>query len=199
MASHAGIRRTPVIHSVMTGSACEGRMSPLQHVIVVVNRECCRFPPRCGSMAVVTVRRDPKTDMVRVGGLVVVCLVASHAGIRGIHVIAVMTCNTSYGGMGSGQCIVIAMYGESCRFPTRCCGMAGGTGIRNVFGRVIRIRCTIVISLMAGRTFGGGTMESIGMALIAGSGQMSPGEREPSVIMVECSGNGSGGMTFITI
>lgn len=71
--------------------------------------------------------------MIGIGGLVVVGLMTSDAGIRrGICIIPVMAlvavCNA---GMCASQCIIIIMGRECGRLPARVCCVAGCTGVWN--------------------------------------------------------------------
>ena len=91
-------------------------------------------------MAIGTGIRDAYCSMVGIGCLIVICQMASYAGIRRIAVIAVMTGNAGNCCMSSIQHIIIVMYRECSRLPAGCCCMAVGTGIRNVFCNVIGIR-----------------------------------------------------------
>ena len=114
--------------------------------------------------------------MVRIGGVVVICLMASYAGIRRIDIVSVMTLGAVAGNssMSAGQRIVAAVYPECRRFPSRGRGMTGSTGIRYVLCRMIWICCCIEICLMTGKAICRSTCEPVAVTAAAGRGNMSP-------------------------
>jgi hypothetical protein len=63
---------------------------PIKDVIVVVISKCGRVPARVGRVTRSAIGRKCQIYMVRVGGLVVVGLVASGTGVRRVVVIAVV-------------------------------------------------------------------------------------------------------------
>lgn len=139
MAAHAGIWDLRIVISVMAGCTGKGGVSSGQHVIVAVYGESGRFPSGGRSMAIGTGVGNANSGMIRVGCLGIICLVASHAGIGRIYIIAVMTGNAGCGGMGSGQGVIIIMDREGSRFPAWIRRMAVGTGTRNILPHMVRV------------------------------------------------------------
>lgn len=84
--------------------------------------------------------------MIRVRCLVVIVQVATHTGVRCGIVIPVVTGGaiTGNGGMSACKDIIIVVDRESCRFPVGICSMTGFTGIRDIYGCMVRI-CRLVI------------------------------------------------------
>ncbi len=78
-----------VIIALMTAETVNGNMSALQDEIVVMDRKCCRFPVGVCGMAIDAGRGNVQRDVVRIGGVVVILLVTTHAGIRCVVVISV--------------------------------------------------------------------------------------------------------------
>jgi len=103
-------------------------MGALQDIIIVMNRESGRYPVRVGGMAGGTGCWYADRAMVWICRLVVIGLVASHAGIRWVVVISLVTRVTVNGGMSAGQRIIVTMDREGSRCPARVCSMTGSTG-----------------------------------------------------------------------
>ena len=92
-----------------------------------------------------TIGREAGCSMIWICCIVVVRLMAANTGIRyGIIVIPVMTLGAGQRCMSSCKHIIIVMYGECCRFPSRNRSMTCGTGIRDADSDVIRV-CRLVI------------------------------------------------------
>jgi len=149
MASDTGSWCTGVIACMAVGAGARN-MSACQYIIIVMDRESRRGPSWVGSMTISTGGWNAYRRMVWIGRVVVVCQVASHAGIRRIDVIAVMALNTVVcnRGMFAGQGIVTVMDGERCRFPPCSSGMAGGAGIGYVQRHMVWIGALSVIGCM---------------------------------------------------
>jgi len=113
-----------------------------------VDWERGRLPARIGGMAGYTFVRYPYSRMIRIGGLAVIPLVASLAGIRSIGVPACMTLGAiGDGSMGPGKRVYRVMI-ESGRDPgvLRMAGLARGRKLRchmvRACGLVVCIRMT---------------------------------------------------------
>lgn len=149
VAAHAGIGDLGVVIAVMAGGAGNRGMSAGQDIIVIVYGECGRFPSWCRSVAISTGSRNCQCRMVRISRIVIISLVAAHTGIWRVDVIAVMTGNAGCRGMRPGQCKIIIVDCESCRFPAGVRSMAVGTGIRNILPHMVRVGRLGVVFLVA--------------------------------------------------
>ena len=136
--------------------------------------------------------------MVGIGRLVVIVLVTAHTGI-GRRIIIPVVALIAIGDvcMGPGQCIVIAMRREGCRFPSRVCCMTGSAGRCNAVVYVIRVGRLVIGIDMTGGTIGRCAGEAICMAGAAKNRCMSPGKRKSGVVVVESALGTSGGMAGI--
>ncbi len=95
MAAVTGIGRIVVIPVVTNGTiVCNRRMCTVQRIIIVVNRESSRRPPRSGRMAHGTIRRDIQIQVFGIGGLVKIRRVTSRALCGRTCVSVRMTLNT---------------------------------------------------------------------------------------------------------
>ena len=139
MAAHAGVGYLGVVIAVMTGSAGNRGMGSGQHVIVAVYGKCSWLPSGGGRMAIGTGSRKCQCRMVRISGIVIIRLVASHTGIGRVYVIAVVAGNAGSRGMSPGQRIIIIMDGKSRRFPAWVRRMAIGTCVRNILTHMVRV------------------------------------------------------------
>lgn len=92
MTTRTSIGRVVVI-PVVAGStiAGNGRVCPVQRIIIVVNRECSRFPARRSGMAHRAIRGDIQRRVIGISGLVKIRRVAACAGVGCIRVIPLMT------------------------------------------------------------------------------------------------------------
>jgi hypothetical protein len=92
MTTVAGIRRGIVV-AVVARSAIvgDGRVCPVQRIIIVVDRECRRFPARRGRVTHRTIRREVQRYVVRIGGLIEIRVVTAVTSVRRIGEIAVVT------------------------------------------------------------------------------------------------------------
>ena len=92
------------INTLMTGNTiiCNRSMSSGQRVIGTVNRECSRLPACDGCMTVSTCNRQGQCFMVRVGGRIVVRLVATVANHRSTDITHGMATGTVNSQMCSG-------------------------------------------------------------------------------------------------
>jgi len=82
-----------VIIAMVAGSAVirDAGMRPKQWVVIVMDREACRFPARCGSMTHRTIRRDGQRDVVGIQARIVIRGMTTRTGIWGVIVISVVT------------------------------------------------------------------------------------------------------------
>ena len=141
-----------VVVSFMAGGAIvgDGRVCPIQHIIVVVDGEACRCPVGCGRVTLGAVRREIQSFMIGVFALVKVGLVTARAGGRGTGKIAPdVALGARHGRMCAGEgphCIVV----ESGRHPT-CFRMAYFAIGRELIALVVGLRGLIKIFLMAGK------------------------------------------------
>ena len=88
----AGVGRIVVIAVVTSGAFIgDGRVGPVQRIVIVVYRERGRFPAWRGGVAHRTIGRDVERYVVRVGALVEICVVTAVAGVGRAGVIAVVT------------------------------------------------------------------------------------------------------------
>jgi len=85
------------------------------HIIVVKG---CRCPGRL-TVAILAACREPSRCMVGIVCLVVVCLVATHTGIRRVIIITIMASRAivGYGRVRAVERIVIVVNGETRRRP----------------------------------------------------------------------------------
>ena len=173
VAAIAGVRRIVVV-AVVAGRTVAGNrgVRTLQHIIVVVNRECSRIPTRIGGVASGTIGRQTQRAVIGVGAGIVICCVTTCAGIGRGGVIAVVAgvaiiCNRNVRTRKRIHRIVVER--------RRCPGglaVAGRAGSREMRGCVVRIggsriigRMTAVagvrrigvVAVVAGRTVAGNT------------------------------------------
>ena len=84
--ANAGIRCVVVIPVVAGGTICID-VRPVQHIIVVVDRECSRFPTRRRGMAHGTISRNVQQRMFRIEAGIVICLVTGYTGSGYVQII----------------------------------------------------------------------------------------------------------------
>ena len=91
MTARTGIWCIGII-TVMTTFAIIGdsRMRAVQSIVIIVNRETCRFPTCRSGMANGTIGRDIQGYVVGIGRCVEVCGMAAVAGIRRGSVVALV-------------------------------------------------------------------------------------------------------------
>ena len=151
--THAGIGSVVIDAARMAAETINSCMRPGKWVIIIVYREKCRCPSRVGGMAVDTGRRDIEGNVIRVGGIVVIGLVATHASVwRVVVVPARVTAVAVNSCMCPGQGVIVIVYREQSRLPSGVCGMAVDTGRRDVERDVIRVGSIVVIGLVTTHT-----------------------------------------------
>lgn len=200
MASDTGIGRGIVI-AVMAHCAIIGNchMGAGQDVVIVVDRECGRGPVRVGRMALITSGWNIDRRMVRVGGGVVIGLVASCTGIWGVDIISLVARGTVVPdrSMGASQRIVVPMDREGRRLPAGVGGVALIAGVWDADRQMVRV-CRLIISRsMTLGTDRRGILVPAYMALVARRRGMGAGERVECIV-VEPSFCTSGRMAGIT-
>ncbi len=128
-------------------------------------------------MAGFTGCREIGGDVIWVCGCGVIILMASETILRGCGIISVMAGRTviGYRHMCTSQHVIIVMYCEGGRLPSRLRGVTCFTCCGNTDGRVIRVYGFIKIRRMTAVAYGGGSDVAIRMAFDAFSGLMSPG------------------------
>ena len=88
MAGETGIRRIAVITVVARRTVVGNSLvRTIQRPIIIMNREGRRHPFRLGCMATGTIGRYVQIRVIRVGALIVICLMAFNASIRRIGII----------------------------------------------------------------------------------------------------------------
>lgn len=119
-------------------------------------------------MATGTIGRELGCNVVGIGRLRIIGVVATIAGIGRAVIVPVVAGRTICcdGSMCAIQRIVVAMDREGSGCPSRCCGMAGGTIGCNTQRSMVGIVCLQIIGIMA-------TIASIGrigvIPMVAGS------------------------------
>ena len=96
--------------------------------------------------------------MVRIVRLVIIRSVASDTGAGRVVVIPVVAGSTIVGNCSvrALQRIIVIVDRETCRCPTRCCGMAHRAIGRDIQGCMFRVGCLVKIGGMAARASIGG-------------------------------------------
>ena len=160
MAPIASIGRVVIIAVVASCTIiCNGSMCPFQRIIIVVNRESRRLPPRCSGMTSSTIGRNIEGRVVRVGRLGIIRIMAAVAGIGRIGIVSVVTTCTV---VGNGSVCAGKRVNGVVVEGSRCPGsfyMATGTICRELGCRVVRIGGLVVIGVVA-------TVTGIGRAVI---------------------------------
>lgn len=179
-----------------------GTLVPLILVLAAVNREILRiviergWVPGTLTVALIAIGRKTGRDMVGIGRLVVVRLVAAGAGIgRGV-VVAVVTGRAL---VGNGcvcpvQRIIIVVNGKGGRLPADG-GVATGAIGRDGQRHVIWIQALVVIRCMATGTGSRCTGVAIGVTLVATGGNVRPGQRETGGVVIKRSRSITGRVT----
>ena len=153
MTTNTGIGGGIVI-TVMANNALVGycHMGSCQDIIIIMDWESSRGPVRICCMTGCTCSRDTDSAMIRIGRLVIICLMTSNACIGGIDIITLVTRKAiaGNGGMCTGQRVNIVMI--ECRGTPCALRMTGFTGSRELRRNVIRVCRLIVLSGMAAKT-----------------------------------------------
>jgi len=151
-------------------------------------------------MARFAFRRELRSNMRRIGCLIIFLFMATETGVGGICVTPRMTGNTisCNGGMGALEWIIIVVYRESGRLPARISTMASLTSQGYPQCDMTWIGRLIIILVMTVRTNGRGPGIAIGMTVKAGSGDMCPGQREKGKVVVKAACSLPGRMAFET-
>jgi hypothetical protein len=102
--AHAGIWRIVVIPIVAIHTTCDGRVCPVQRIIIVVDRERGRFPTRLCRVAHRTVRRNGQRNVVRIEACVVIRRVTALTSVRRVVIIPVVTCIAVIGNRNMRPC-----------------------------------------------------------------------------------------------
>ena len=127
VASHTGIRGIVVVAVVAVNTVC-AEVFPIKNPITVMDGEGGRVPARIGGVAHGTIRWDAQCSVVGVGTLVVIRLMATHAGIWCVVIVAVVAfCTIIYHEVSPIKNPIIVMNGECRRSPSRFGGVAGFT------------------------------------------------------------------------
>jgi len=198
MAAHAGVRDAGII-SVVASLAGKRNMGAGQYVVVVMGRECCGCPSGICCMTGGTGRCNPGSTVVGVGGIVVVGLVASHAGVGRAVVIPVMAGRTGGAGMTPGKRVIVAVDREGSRAPAGIGGVAGSAGNGYAFGGMVGVVGSVVAGHVAGVTVGWCACEAVGMTGAAGCGGMRPGKREVACAVVKRTAHAAGRMALVAV
>ncbi len=145
VATRTGVRRIRVVAVVAHGTVVRNRrVCPVQHVIVVVDRERRRRPARLRTVASRTIRRQPEHRMVGIGRLVVVGQVTGVA-IQGRTRVPVRVATYARSPQmrprqRKGRRIVVE---HVVRFPRRVTGQAGAALVciaGNPLMHIVRLR-----------------------------------------------------------
>ena len=133
--------------------------------------------------------------MVGIGRAIVIRLVATRTGVRGIVVIAVVAGGTRIrnAGVGTVEHVIIIVNWKQGRRPASSC-MAGFTVSWNTDRCVIGIGSSVKINRVAGCAFGWCSLESVRMAIDASRRQVHSREREGRCIVIKNHGGITGGV-----
>jgi hypothetical protein len=88
--THAGGRQSIGVVIIMATVTISRQMGACEGIIIIMNGESSRFPSGDCGMAIRAGSRDTDGSMRRIGGLIVICLMTSHADTGYIRVIIVM-------------------------------------------------------------------------------------------------------------
>ena len=143
-----------------------------------------------------TILGEHQGSMIRIGGLVIVGLVAAGAGARGIEIIPVVAGGAIVGneGMRPVQWIEIIVVREEGRIPVGVRGMAGRTIHGESQVDVVGVDRLVEVLGVARRTFRGGAGIAGGMAGCAIDHQVAAGQREGGHAVIEHIVSIPGGM-----
>ena len=116
--------------------------------------------------------------VIRISSLCKIIIVTTIACVRGIVVVTIMAGSTVVGNgrMRSEQLVIVIVYGECGRCPSRIGSVAGFAGSWYIQRDVVRIDALVIISLMASRTCIGCIVVIALMAIITRGGQVCPGQ-----------------------
>lgn len=126
--AHTSVRRiviiTVVAFKTITGN---GRVSPINDPVIIMDRECRWHPIRLSSVAGFTISWDSQSRMVWVDTRIIIRLMAADASIRCIVVATVVALHTV---IGNGQMRpindpIIVVDRKGCWHPIRLGGVAG--------------------------------------------------------------------------
>ena len=93
VATVTSVRRTVIITVVAYRTIiANGRVRPVQRVIIVVNRECRRLPARGRRVAHGAIRRDGKRYVVGIGARIVIRRVTTGTSVGRVVIIALVAC-----------------------------------------------------------------------------------------------------------
>lgn len=182
---------------VMTGIAGKGNMRAGNNIVIIMVREQGRLPVRICRMAGGAICGQPQGGMVGVGGLVVITLVTSIAGIRCIRVTRRVAAGAANGHVSPGKGIDNVMVWETCGFPVGIRSMAVSACCWNPSSSVIRVGSLVVSVDVAIGAGGRSAGVSTHMTAVAAGRGMSPGQWE-IVVMIRKGRrfpSGIGGMT----
>jgi hypothetical protein len=79
---------------------CNGNMCPCKNIVIIVYRECCRFPARVGGMARFALRRNINNTVIWIGCLIKsLCMAAvTNSGCADIAI------GMAFNAIGGGMC-----------------------------------------------------------------------------------------------
>ena len=154
-------------------------------------------------MALGAISRKLLGAVVRVGCLGEIRGMTTVAGIGCAIIITVVTRSTirRYSSVRPVQCIIIAVNRESCRLPTRPCGMAHRAIRRNIQGGVVRIGASVKIGGVTTRTgIGGvGIIPMVTSGAVTGDLRMRTGQRIHCIVIKSSRRPGGLAVTGCTI
>ena len=125
-----------------------------------------------------TIGRELLGYVIRISSLCKIIIVTTVARVRGIVVVTIMAGSTVVGNsrMRSEQLVIVIVYRERGRHPSRIGSVAGFAGSRYIQRDVVRIDTLVIISLMASRTCIGCIVVIALVTIITRGGQVCPGQ-----------------------
>lgn len=167
--------------------------APLSLMLAGIDREVLRvvipggLSPVNGIMAVFTRGGKSRRQVIGIGGIVIIRLMARKAIRGGAGVSTGMTGQAGLHGMGAGQRkLGLIVIERGWRPGSR--GMAPGAIMTEIVHHMIRIHHRIVILIVTGVAVGRGARISAGVAGDTLQHQMRPRQRELRLIVVESCG-----------
>ncbi len=190
MAARTSIWRVGII-PVVAGSAIvsNGGMCAVQGIIIVVNGKGSGLPTG-GGVTGFAIRRDGERGMVWIRACVVIRRMATRAGIRRVHVIAVVTDITIIrdGSMRPRKRIKTIVV--KCRRYPGCFAVTSGAIRRELLGDVVGISRLVVIRCMAACA---GVRRRIVISVVAGGAIVrNGGMRAVQRVIIVVNGKGCG-------
>lgn len=122
--------------------------------------------------------------VIRISSLCKIIIVTTIACVRGIVVVTIMAGSTVVGNgrMRSEQLVIVIVYGECGRCPSRIGSVAGFTSRWQVQRQVIRVDTLVVVRCMTSRTGVGGVAVIPLMTVVASRTRVRARKRPEAVV-----------------